>query len=94
MKNKKVSANFAVFIISFLIFTTVLVFALLLFLTYENMYNTRVSDTIESTDLAARSLATDIRSVIPEGGGFVFTRDNDGTGNLERTMTISKFVKS
>jgi len=94
MKNKKVSANFAVFIISFLIFTTVLVFALLLFLSYENMYNTQVSDTIESTDLAARSLATDIRSVIPESGGFVFTRDNDGTGNLERTMTISKFVNS
>ena len=94
MKNKKVSANFAVFIISFLIFTTVLVFALLLFLSYENMYNTEVSDTIESTDLAAKSLAVDIRSVIPEGAEFVFTRDNDGTGNLERTQIIEKFVKS
>ena len=50
MKNKKVSANFAVFIISFLIFTTVLVFALLLFLSYENMYNTKASATIVRTD--------------------------------------------
>ncbi|MBP5654763.1 MAG: HAMP domain-containing histidine kinase [Clostridiales bacterium] len=94
MKNKKVSANFAVFIISFLIFTTVLVFALLLFLSYENMYNTEVSDTIEATDLAAKNLAVDIRSIIPEETTFVFTRDNDGTGNLERTRIIEKFVKS
>ncbi|MBO4604629.1 MAG: HAMP domain-containing histidine kinase [Clostridiales bacterium] len=94
MKNKKVSANFAVFIISFLIFTTVLVFALLLFLSYENMYNTKASETIENTDLAAKSLASDINSVILDGTDFVFTRDNDGTGNLERTMMIEKFVRS
>lgn len=94
MKNKKVSASFAVFIISFLIFTTVLVFALLLFLSYENMYNTKASETIESTDLKARSLASDIGSVIYDKPDFVFTRDNDGTGNLERTMLIEKFVRS
>ncbi|MBP5261306.1 MAG: HAMP domain-containing histidine kinase [Clostridiales bacterium] len=94
MKNKKVSANFAVFIISFLIFTTVLVFALLLVLSYENMYNTQVADTIEKTDLAAKSLASDIRSVVPDNTAFVFTRDNDGSGNLERTLTIEKFVNS
>ncbi|MCR4669611.1 MAG: HAMP domain-containing histidine kinase [Saccharofermentans sp.] len=94
MKNKKVSANFAVFIISFLIFTTVLVFALLLFLSYENMYNTKASATIESTDLKAKSLASDIGSVVADKTDFVFTRDNDGTGNLERTMLIEKFVRS
>ncbi len=53
-KNKSVSVDFAVFLNTFLIISTVIVFAVLLFVSYENMSNKHLSqEQIESTDACA-----------------------------------------
>jgi len=93
MKGKKVSANFALFIISFLVFITVLVFALLLFLSYENMHNSLVIETEEDTSVACRSLASDIEALtFGSGEPVVFTQDNDGSGNFELTKIVERYI--
>ena len=53
---KQMSAGFAVFLISFLVLTTLIVFAVLLFLSYENMYNNLILRVEHSTQAAANDL--------------------------------------
>ena len=60
---KRVSAGFAVFLISFLVLTTLIVFAVLLFLSYENMYNSLILNVKTGTDRAATDLASDINTI-------------------------------
>ncbi|MCQ2515766.1 MAG: HAMP domain-containing histidine kinase [Saccharofermentans sp.] len=51
-KNKSVSVDFAVFLNTFLIVSTVIVFAVLLFVSYENMSNKHLtSEQVESSDI-------------------------------------------
>lgn len=92
---KQISAGFAVFLISFLVLTTLIVFSVLLFLSYENMYNIFVNDTNAGTDVAAENIATDIASVtsyqrIP----FEYTNNDDGTENFSSSRTIDRLVNS
>ncbi len=95
VEGKRFSSNFAVFIISFLVFTTIVVFAVLLFLSYENMYNTLVAEVAIGTDNAAFSLSEDIRSVIaPDPKGFVYTLDNDGSVNFSNSRMVERLINS
>lgn len=92
---RKISANFAVFIITFLVFTTFVVFAVLLFLSYENMYNNLVIRVIEGTDDVALNLSADITSLTAmQSGEFRYTMDNDGTDNFKNSRIVDRFVNS
>ena len=91
--NKNVSTNFAVFIISFLVFTTIVVFAVMLFLSYENMQNNLIISNKESTELITADIVSDCVNLI-DGKPFIFTIDNDGTGNFETSRMIVRFVDS
>lgn len=92
---RKISANFAVFIITFLVFTTLVVFAVLLFLSYENMYNNLVVKVIEGTDTVGQNLASDITSLTSmQSGEFRYTMDNDGSENFKNSRIVDRFVNS
>ena len=92
---RKISANFAVFIITFLVFTTLVVFAVLLFLSYENMYNSLVVRVITGTDTVADSLSSDISSLTSmQPGAFRYTMDNDGSDNFKNSRIVDRFVNS
>ena len=92
---RKISANFAVFIITFLVFTTLVVFAVLLFLSYENMYNSLIVNVVDGTDSVARNLSSDITSLTTmQTGEFRYTMDNDGTDNFKNSRIIDRFVNS
>ena len=92
---KRVSAGFAVFLISFLVLTTVIVFAVLLFLSYENMYNSLVIEVAASTDGACRDLASDITSITSlQAEPFRYTLNDDGSDNFKNSRLIDKFVNS
>ena len=92
---RKISANFAVFIITFLVFTTLVVFAVLLFLSYENMYNSLVIKVIDGTDEVALNLSADITSLTSmQSGDFRYTMDNDGSDNFKNSRIIDRFVNS
>ncbi len=95
VEGKRFSSNFAVFIISFLVFTTIVVFAVLLFLSYENMYNRLVTSVATGTDKTAFSIAEDIRAVIsPEPKSFVYTMDNDGSDNFSNSRIVDRLINS
>ena len=79
---KKVSTNFAVFIISFLVFTTVIVFAVMLFLSYE-----------EDTELMTMDIVSDCMN-ITGNESFVFTMDDDGSKDFEVSRLLLKFIDS
>lgn len=52
LHNKSVNTDFAVFLNTFLIISTVVVFAVLVFVSYQNMYNQYLDDAmVESTDI-------------------------------------------
>ena len=92
---RKISANFAVFIITFLVFTTLVVFAVLLFLSYENMYNNLVVKVINGTDTVGHNLASDITSLTSmQPGEFRYTMDNDGSENFKNSRIVDRFVNS
>ena len=57
---KNVSASFAVFLNSFLIVSTVIVFAVLLFLSYEGMYDNAVTKNMLETDTMCFNVANGI----------------------------------
>lgn len=93
--SKRISNNFATFIVSFLVFTTLVVFAVLLFLSYENMYNNLVINISNGTELAASDLAVDISTTVnTSDGSFSFTKDNDGSSNFTNSRIIERFVSS
>jgi len=92
-EGKKVSTNFSVVIISFLIFTTIIVFAVLLFLSYENMYNNLTISVSESTENCAKNIASDFLS-LTGGRDFVFQMDDDGSKDFEVTKVFSKYINS
>ena len=92
---RKISANFAVFIITFLVFTTLVVFAVLLFLSYENMYNNLIIKVISGTDTVTDNLSSDISSIISlQTGEFRYTMDNDGSDNFKNSRIVDRFVNS
>ena len=83
--SRRVSANVAVFIISILIFTTLVVFAVLLFLSYENMLRVLSSEVAYETRAAAQGLAIDIEAVTGSyNSEFIYTVDNDGSAGIQR----------
>lgn len=54
LHNKSVNTDFAVFLNTFLIISTVIVFAVLVFISYQNMYNQYLDEAmVESTDICA-----------------------------------------
>ena len=92
---KQVSAGFAVFLISFLVLTTLIVFAVLLFLSYENMYNNLIMRVESGTQSAADDLASDITSIISlQAEPFEYVINDDGTDNFKNSRLIDKFVNS
>ena len=92
---KRVSAGFAVFLISFLVLTTLIVFAVLLFLSYENMYNSLILNVKTGTDRAATDLASDINTITSlQSVPFEYTLNDDGTDNFKNSRIIDKFVNS
>ena len=92
---KRVSAGFAVFLISFLVLTTLIVFAVLLFLSYENMYNNLVIEVSAGTDGACKDLASDITSITSlQAEEFNYTLNDDGSENFKNSRIIDKFVNS
>ncbi|SCW32511.1 Signal transduction histidine kinase [Ruminococcaceae bacterium YRB3002] len=92
---KKVSTNFAVFIISFLVFTTIVVFAVMLFLSYENMHNNLIISNKDSTELITMDIVKDCMK-LTEGKDFVFTLENDGSDSddYRYSTLITMFVDS
>ena len=92
---KQVSAGFAVFLISFLVLATLIVFAVLLFLSYENMYNNLILKVETGTHAAANDLASDITSLVSlQSEPFEYTINDDGTDNFKNSRIIDKFVNS
>ncbi len=92
---KQISAGFAVFLISFLVLTTLIVFSVLLFLSYENMYRTLIARVEQGTRSAASDLALDITSITSlQSIPFEYTNNDDGTDNFKNSRIIDKFVNS
>ena len=92
---KRVSAGFAVFLISFLVLTTLIVFAVLLFLSYENMYNSLILNVKTGTDRAATDLSSDINTITSlQSVPFEYTLNDDGTDNFKNSRIVDKFVNS
>jgi len=92
---KQVSAGFAVFLISFLVLATLIVFAVLLFLSYENMYNNLILKVEHGTQSAASDLASDVTSLISlQSEPFEYTLNDDGSENFKNSRIIDKFVNS
>lgn len=92
---KQISAGFAVFLITFLVLTTLIVFAVLLFLSYENMYNNLIVEVESETRSAANDLASDITSITSlQSIPFEYTINDDGTDNFKNSRIIDKFVNS
>ena len=92
---KQISAGFAVFLITFLVLTTLIVFAVLLFLSYENMYNNLIIKVESDTKSAANDLSSDINSITAvQSIPFEYTIDDDGTDNFKNSRIIDKFVNS
>ncbi len=94
-EGKQVSAGFAVFLISFLVLATLIVFAVLLFLSYENMYNNLIAKVGRGTESAAEDLSSDVTSIISlQSIPFEYTTNDDGTDNFKNSRIIDKFVNS
>ena len=86
---KQVSAGFAVFLISFLVLTTLIVFAVLLFLSYENMYNNLIIEVSAGTDNACKDLASDITTITAlQSEEFIYTLNDDGSDNFKNSRII------
>ncbi len=90
---KKVSTNFAAFIIAFLVFTTIVVFAVMLFLSYENMHNSLIISNKDSTELITMDIVSDCIN-LSDGQPFTFTLDDDGSKDFVISGMIIKFIDS
>jgi len=90
---KKVSTNFAIFIISFLVFTTIVVFAVMLFLSYENMHNNLIISNKDQTEIMTMNIVEDCVN-LSGGKPFTFTMDDDGTDDFKISQLLIKFVDS
>ena len=62
-RNKSVSTDFAVFLNTFLIISTVIVFAVLVFLSYQNMYGNYLNKAFDSSTDICADVATDLAAV-------------------------------
>ena len=92
---KQISAGFAVFLITFLVLATLIVFSVLLFLSYENMYNNLIIKVESDTKAAANDLASDITSITSlQNIPFEYTTNDDGTDNFKNSRILDKFVNS
>ena len=92
---KQISAGFAVFLITFLVLATLIVFSVLLFLSYENMYNNLIIKVESDTKAAANDLASDITSITSlQNIPFEYTTNDDGTDNFKNSRIVDKFVNS
>lgn len=63
-KSKNVSASFAVFLNTFLIISTVIVFAVLLFLSYESMMDTSILNLRDTNERTCSDVCSDINKTI------------------------------
>ncbi|MBR6961126.1 MAG: hypothetical protein IKH76_11670, partial [Clostridiales bacterium] len=90
---KKVSTNFAIFIISFIVFTTIVVFAVMLFLSYENMHNNLIISNKDQTEIMTMNIVEDCVN-LSGGKPFTFTMDDDGTDDFKISQLLIKFVDS
>lgn len=68
--NKNVSASFGLFLTTFLIVSTVIVFAVLLFLSYENMINKAQDEAVILAENTVDDIVSDIASVYSDEFGF------------------------
>lgn len=74
-QRRTVSTSFAVFLNTFLIISTVIVFAVLLFLSYENMIDGAIADKVASTRKTACDVAEDYSvffAASPDGKGEIY----------------------
>ena len=65
-KQRTVSTSFAVFLNTFLIISTVIVFAVLLFLSYENMVNSTIEENVQQTTKTVSDVTEDYISTFAE----------------------------
>ena len=63
IRKKNVSTSFAVFLNTFLIVSTVIVFAVLLFLSYENTINSLLANSISHTETTCEGISDDILKI-------------------------------
>lgn len=63
-KSRTVSADFAVFLITFLLISTVIVFAVLLFTSYQNMYDSYYNEKLASADKTCRDVSSDFLNIV------------------------------
>ena len=101
-QNKGLSASFVVFLNSFLIISTVIVFAVLIFLSYENMNNSLIDDNVRIARDTGENLAADLASTgaMSDEDVSVFTdfllktKLYSSTGNLYITDPRGAVIKS
>lgn len=86
---KNVSASFAVFLNTFLIISTVIVFAVLLFLSYENMVDTGIDGLISANEKTCSDICSDI-SVFVENSGLT-AEDEFNTTMINSYITSQLF---
>ena len=87
--------GFAVVLITFLVLATLIVFAVLLFLSYENMYNNLILEVESGTQNGANDLASDIAAIAAlQDVPFEYSINDDGTDNFKNSRLIDRFVNS
>ncbi len=92
---KQISAGFAVFLISFLVLETMIVFAGLLLLSYENMYTNLIDEVEVDSNSATTDLANDIAYIASlQNDKFEYTLNDDGSENFKNSRVVDKFVNS
>ena len=92
-ESKKVSNNFSAFLIVFFVLTTIIVFAVMLFLSYENMAGKTKRSLHSSAEDLCDCLVQDILS-ISDGNAFTFTVNDDGSEDFRISSEINKLVHS
>lgn len=92
-ESKKVSNNFSAFLIVFFVLTTIIVFAVMLFLSYENMAGKTKRTLHDSAEDLCECLVQDITAV-SDGASFEFTVNDDGSEDFRISSEINKFVNS
>lgn len=82
-KRKEVSSNFAIFLVIFLILSTVTVFAVLLVLSYETNFNGMISEKERNATEFSSSLANSMSQMITySDGGYIYGTDSEVDDNL------------
>lgn len=77
-KNKNIPASFGLFLTTFLIISTVIVFAVLLFLSYESAIDNAQSNAVLQTEKTCRDVVNDVISISGMSDEII---DNDETRN-------------